>query len=95
MPKVLKFSSLSLDQENAAGILAKFVKNHKMLWPQIYDGKYWDSTIARRYAVHSIPHAFVLDGDTGLIMAEGDDARGQKLATAIEGALAAKKTSAK
>jgi hypothetical protein len=37
----------------------------------------------------------VVDGDTGLIMADGDDARGQKLATSIEGALAAKKMNAK
>jgi peroxiredoxin len=93
--KGLEVLSVSLDQENAGEILAQFVKKHNMPWPQIYDGKYVDSTIARRYGINGIPHAMVVDGDTGLIMADGDDARGQKLATSIEGALAAKKMNAK
>jgi len=93
--KGLEVLSVSLDQENAGEILAQFVKKHNMPWPQIYDGKYVDSTIARRYGINGIPHVMVVDGDTGLIMADGDDARGQKLATSIEGALAAKKMNAK
>jgi peroxiredoxin len=89
--KRLEILSVSLDQENAAGILARFAKKHNMPWPQIYDGKCFDSTIARRYVIDGIPHAMLVDGDTGLIMADGDDARGQKLATSIERALAAKR----
>jgi peroxiredoxin len=94
-PQGLEVLSVSLDQENATEILAKFVKKHKMPWPQIYDGKYLDSAIARRYGINGIPHALVVDGDTGLIMADGDDARGQKMATAIEEALAKKKSAPK
>ena len=94
-PQGLEVLSVSLDQENASKVLAEFVKKHKMPWPQFYDGKYVDSTIARRYGINGIPHAFIVDGDTGLIMAEGDDARGQKLATAIEEALAKKKSALK
>jgi peroxiredoxin len=91
----LEVLSISLDQENAAGILAQFVKKHKMPWPQIYDGKYVDTTVARCYGINGIPHALVVDGDTGLIMAEGDDARGQKLAAAIESAFAARRPARK
>lgn len=94
-PQGLEVLSVSLDQENASQVLAEFVKKHKMPWPQLYDGKYVDSPIARRYGINGIPHAFVVDGDTGLIMAEGDDVRGQKLATAIEEALAKKKSAPK
>ena len=91
----LEVLSVSLDQENAAEILTRFIKKHKMPWPQLYDGKYVDSAIARRYSINGIPHALVVDGDTGLIMAEGNDARGQKLATAIAEALAKKKSAPK
>ena len=93
--KGLEVLSVSLDQENAAEIVARFVKKHDMAWPQIYDGKYLDATIATRYGITSIPHALVVDADTGVILAEGDDARGQKLAASIAAALAAKKTSPK
>ena len=89
-PQGLEVLSVSLDQENATEILAKFVKKHHMPWPQIYDGKYLDTPIARRFAIKGIPHALVVDGDTGLIVADGEDARGQKLATAIKQALARK-----
>jgi hypothetical protein len=51
-----------------------------------------DTAIARRFGINGIPHALLVDGDTGLIVAEGDDARGHKLASVIEAALA-KKTS--
>jgi peroxiredoxin len=88
----LEVLSVSLDQENASRILAEFVKKHRMPWPQIYDGKYLDSTIARRYGIDGIPHALVVDGDTGLILADAEGARGPELATAIKIALAARRS---
>lgn len=38
----------------------------------------------------SIPQAYLVDGDTGVILAQGEDIRGNKLQPAIEKALAAK-----
>lgn len=61
-----------------------------MTWPQIYDGKYWKADLALLYGIRSIPRPILVDGDSGLILAEGPAARGQKLNAAIEKALADK-----
>jgi peroxiredoxin len=89
----LEVLGVSLDNANASEVLANFSKKHSMPWPQIYDGKSRDTPIARRFGIEGIPHALIVDGDTGLIVADGENARGQQLTTAIEEALA-KKTSA-
>jgi len=86
----LEVLGVSLDKENASEALASFTRKYHMLWPQIYDGKYLDTPIARRFGIKGIPHALVVDGDTGLIVAEGNDARGQKLVIAIEQAFTEK-----
>jgi peroxiredoxin len=91
----LEVLGVSLDQENAGELLASFTRKHNMPWRQIYDGKYLDTPIARRFGItgtHAtgIPHALIVDGDTGLDIADGKDARGPKLAAAIERALAKK-----
>ena len=89
-PQGLEILSVSLDQEDAAAKLAAFTKEHQMPWPEIYDGKYWSAAVAVKYHIDSIPHAFLVDGDTGRIIADGDSLRGRQLAPAIEKALASK-----
>lgn len=99
----LEVLSVSLDQENADKILADFVMKHKMPWPQIYDGKWLDTPLARRFgitgtpgmSVTGIPFALLLDGDTGLVIADGKDLRGPKLAVVIEEALSRKRLTSK
>ncbi|MDB6064814.1 MAG: thioredoxin family protein [Pedosphaera sp.] len=81
---------ISLDKADAADKLAKFTAEHKMTWPQVYDGKYWQADVAKLYNIDSIPHAFLVDGDTGTIIAEGDAMRGEALTGAIQSALAKK-----
>jgi len=61
-----------------------------MTWPQIYDGRYWESAIPKRYGVHSIPCMLLVDGDTGVILANGKELRGDKLGAAIAAAIADK-----
>ena len=82
---------ISLDRPNSSEQLAKFTKDKGMSWPQIYDGKAWQAAVAEKYGINSIPEPILIDGDTGLILAEGSDARGSNLGPAIEKALAAKK----
>jgi hypothetical protein len=60
-----------------------------MPWPQVYDGKFWAAEVAKLYGIQAIPHTVLVDGDTGVILA--DKVRGEALAPAIEKALAAKK----
>jgi peroxiredoxin len=84
--------SVSLDRPGAGPAVVKFTKDNHMSWPQIYDGKYWKAELAQKYDVHSIPRPILVDGDTGVIVAEGKNARGSRLAPSIEKALAKKKT---
>jgi thiol-disulfide isomerase/thioredoxin len=79
---------VSLDQANASEKLATFTKENKMPWPEIYDGKYWQADIAQKYYIESIPHPFLIDGDSGKIVAEGGALRGDELDGTIEKALA-------
>jgi len=82
--------SVSLDQPRQGPALMQFVKDNKMSWPQIYDGRYWEAAIAVQYGVHSIPFPVLVDGDTGAVIAFDTDARGDDLAKAVKRALAAK-----
>jgi peroxiredoxin len=87
----LEILGISLDRENASAKLAAFTKENNMPWPQVYDGKYWKAALAVQYGVESIPQPILVDGDTGIILAEGNEARGPRLAKAVQKALAAKK----
>lgn len=75
---------ISLDQANSKPKLEAFIKEHKMPWPQVYDGKYWQADNAVAYGVQSIPFTLLI-GKDGKIAAVG--ARGPALAPAIEAAL--------
>jgi thiol-disulfide isomerase/thioredoxin len=79
---------VSLDQAAASEKLAAFTKENNMPWPEVYDGKYWQAAVAQKYFIESIPHPFLVDGDTGMIVAEGEALRGDELAGTIEKALA-------
>lgn len=78
---------ISLDRENAEKKLADFTQSHNMPWPQVYDGKYWEAEIAQLYGIQGIPSAFLVDGNTGKIVAAGENLRGEGLAQAVEKAL--------
>ncbi len=82
---------VSLDRANYGSQLAQFTKQNKMSWPQVYDGKYWQAEVAQKYGVDSIPRPILVDGDTGVVVAEGREARGSNLDASIEKALAGKK----
>lgn len=86
----LEVLGVSLDQANKQDALKKFIGDNKMPWKQIYDGKYWSAAVAQTYDVHSIPAMFLIDGDTGKILASGGMLRGAKLKPQIEKVLKAK-----
>ncbi|MGA2546510.1 MAG: TlpA disulfide reductase family protein [Rectinemataceae bacterium] len=82
---------VSLDQANGLDRVRGFMKKYGMTWRQIYDGKFWQARIARFYGIDSIPRAFLVDGDTGAILASGDSLRGESLEPVLAAALAGKK----
>lgn len=81
---------VSLDQENQQAKVESFTKAHNMTWPQVYDGKFWKAEVAQMYSIDSIPHAILVDGDTGKILADGEVLRGESLDGTISKALASK-----
>jgi thiol-disulfide isomerase/thioredoxin len=78
---------ISLDQANKFGVLANYTTQMGMAWPQVYDGGYWKAETAVLYGIRSIPMSYLVDGDTGTILAMGDELRGPGLAQAIDRAL--------
>jgi thiol-disulfide isomerase/thioredoxin len=78
---------ISLDQPNADEKVASFTRAKHMPWRQVYDGKFWKAEVAALYAVDSIPQAYLVDGDTGEILAAGVSLRGERLGETITTAL--------
>ncbi|MDD3039824.1 TlpA disulfide reductase family protein [Bacteroides sp.] len=76
--KNFEIVGVSLDQDEAAWKEA--IKSMNMTWPQMSDLKFWQSEGAQLYAVNSIPHTVLIDGD-GTIIARG--LHGEELQTKI------------
>lgn len=66
--KNFEIVGVSLDQDGAAW--KESIKTLKMTWPQMSDLKFWQSEGAQIYAVNSIPHTILIDGE-GTIIARG------------------------
>lgn len=82
--------SVTLDKADHGPALMQFVRDKNMTWPQIYDGGYWKAAVAVKYGVRAIPCPVLVDGDSGLILAQGPQALGSDLIKHLRSALAAK-----
>ena len=82
---------VTLDNKGAENKIKSVEQERGMKWPQIFSGKGWDAPLAKKFSIRSIPAAFLVDGDTGEILADGGSMRGEALHRAIEKAIAAKK----
>ncbi|HEY0863012.1 MAG TPA: FKBP-type peptidyl-prolyl cis-trans isomerase [Lacunisphaera sp.] len=67
-------------QKTAEQVLA-FAREHKMPWPQYYDGTYWANPYGKQYGIRGIPAMFLLDKN-GMVIST--NARGAKLAAEVE-----------
>ena len=66
--KNFEIVGVSLDQNGEAW--KKAIKELRITWPQMSDLQYWDCEGSRLYAVSSIPHTVLIDGE-GTILARG------------------------
>lgn len=64
---------VSLDQDKEA--LNRFLSAQKVPWRTVFDGKTWFGPNPRKYDVHAVPAAFLLDRD-GKIVYAGTPAKG-------------------
>ena len=60
-----------------------FVTKREMPWPQLYEGKFWSTSLGEQYDVSSIPFVLLIDGSTGEILATREKLRGPGLADFI------------
>jgi thiol-disulfide isomerase/thioredoxin len=58
-PKGFEIVGVSLDKEKSS--LTQFVAEHKMGWPQFFDGQYWQNKYARQFGIESIPAMWLID----------------------------------
>jgi peroxiredoxin len=86
---------VSLDEPNETEKVKSVMNEHKMTWPQIYDGGGVKSEVVQLYHVQAIPAPFLIDGDTGKVLATSDQLRGANLIPTIRDALAKKAPAAK
>ncbi len=83
----LEIVGISLDAPRGipAKVVQRFLNKHAVSWEVLYDGGV--SRIAGNYRVSAIPSAFLVDGDTGVILASESRTRGPALLKTIEKAL--------
>ena len=81
--KNFEIVGVSLDQ--SADSWKEAIEKLNITWPQMSDLKYWNCEGAKLYAVSSIPHTVLIDGD-GTIIARGlhGDGLQQKLVEVIK-----------
>ena len=89
-PQGVEILGISLDQPKAANQVKAVTAEKGMTWPQVYDGKFWKAEVAQKYGINSIPAAFLVDGDTGEILAAGGSLRGDNLAATLKKAVETK-----
>lgn len=70
---------ISLDESEER--LKAFIAEHKMTWPQYFDGKKWQNNVSTKYGVNSIPATYLLDRDGRIIE---KDLRGEALVAELE-----------
>ncbi|MCG3128071.1 MAG: Thiol-disulfide oxidoreductase ResA [Phycisphaerae bacterium] len=86
--------SVSLDQPKNIPLekVQSYVQDNKMTWDHVYEGV---GSIASSYGVSSIPAPFLIDGDTGVVLAAGPELRGEGLTDAIKKHLDTKRSGKK
>ncbi len=77
--KGFEIIGISLDNNKTA--VEKYIKDNEMLWPQFFDGKGWQNTVAQQYRVRAIPSTYLID-KRGKIRFRS--LRGKELEAAVE-----------
>jgi thiol-disulfide isomerase/thioredoxin len=91
----IAFLGVTLDTPSELKKVQATMAKMGMTWPQVFDdgsdadGK--GTTISAAYKVEGIPAPFLIDADTGRIVARDSELRGDRLQKTLEAALKAKK----
>lgn len=78
----LEIVSISLDEQRDR--FESFVKSNGMPWRHVMDGGGWNTRLAKKYGVNSIPRMMVIDHEGTCV---ADKVRGERLDSAVEQAI--------
>ncbi|MEO2018385.1 MAG: TlpA disulfide reductase family protein [Fuerstiella sp.] len=78
---------ISFDRADMTEKIEAFLEEKELPWPQIYEGKMWDTTLGYMHDVSGIPFVLLVDGDSGEILATARQLRGPGLSDVIRGEL--------
>ena len=81
--KGFEILGVSFDSEGQEDKVKEFLTDKELPWPQIYEGKGWDTSIGVQHDVSGIPFVLLIDGDTGEIIGTSRELRGEKLTAFI------------
>jgi thiol-disulfide isomerase/thioredoxin len=70
---------ISFDRPEMEEKILEFLEDREMPWPQIYEGKFWDTSYGELYDVSGIPFVLLVDGSTGEILGTSRELRGRGL----------------
>jgi thiol-disulfide isomerase/thioredoxin len=93
--KGFEIVGISFDGKDMAEKLTAFTKDKGMTWPQLYEGKQWDTTLGELYDVSGIPFVLLVDGGSGEILGTARELRGPGLSEFVGNALSKKNDTAK
>jgi thiol-disulfide isomerase/thioredoxin len=83
-PKGFEILGISLDAEGDLAKLRSVTKEKGMAWRQVFGSSGGSQRVSQAYSIRSIPSPFLIDGDSGEILASGASLRGARLAPTIE-----------
>lgn len=75
------FEIIGISLDNNRSAVESYIKDNQMVWPQFFDGKGWQNTVAQKYRVRSIPATYLIDKN-GKIRYRS--LRGKELEAAVE-----------
>ncbi|XZE52185.1 TlpA family protein disulfide reductase [Planctomycetaceae bacterium SH139] len=70
---------VSFDGEGEEDKVKTFLEERELPWAQIYEGKGWNTDLGTQHDVSGIPFVLLIDGDTGEILANATQLRGEGL----------------
>ncbi len=78
---------ISFDKADREEDINAFLEKNEQSWPQIYEGKMWETTLGTMHDVSGIPFVLLVDGDSGKILATARQLRGPGLSDFIKAQL--------
>jgi thiol-disulfide isomerase/thioredoxin len=86
---------ITMDEPTDGEKVKRVMAKKKMVWPELFGETGKTKSIAEMFSVNAIPAAFLIDGDTGKILAAGEELRGDGLEKALAKFVPAKSSGTK